>query len=90
MQKKTFDITAFHISSAILSIINLISIPNFVIGGGISKSLYLLKKIEQFVKQRTLLSDYYKINIKAAKHTEQAGIFGAAFMAKKYYKQIKD
>jgi glucokinase len=88
--KKTFDITAFHLTSAILSIVNLLSIPNFIIGGGISKSLYLLKKIEQFVKQRKLLNDYYKINVKAAKHTEQAGIFGAAFMANKYYKQIKD
>ncbi len=88
--QKTFDIIGFHISSAILSIINLISIPNFIIGGGISKSLYLLKKIEQFVKQRALLNDYDRINIKAAKHSEQAGIFGAAFMANKYYKQVKD
>jgi predicted NBD/HSP70 family sugar kinase len=84
LAQQILDITAQRIASALVSIANLLDIPDFVIGGGISKSNYLLTKIEENLILRALPSISGRIKLTRAKFVENTGIVGAAVLSKFY------
>lgn len=86
---KTIDRTAFYISTGIVTVVHLLSISNFIIGGGIANSDYLLEKIKYYVNERVMFENKNTIHISRARHSEDSGIYGAAYCAKAELESIK-
>jgi glucokinase len=78
--------TAEYIGIGLVSVMNFLDIRIIVIGGGISKSDLLLKKIEETIKFRALpnVSGYFKII--RAQFKADTGIIGSAIASKFYAK----
>ncbi|MDT3738983.1 MAG: ROK family protein [Candidatus Kapabacteria bacterium] len=78
------QITGYKIGCALVSAANILDIPNFVVGGGISRSALLLKQIENTLKRKAIPSVAARIKLTAARFVEDTGIVGAAVLAKFY------
>ena len=78
------QITGYKIGCALVSAANILDIPNFVVGGGISRSALLLKQIENTLKIKAIPSVAARIKLTAARFVEDTGIVGAAVLAKFY------
>ncbi len=78
------NITAERIGVALANSANILDIPTFVIGGGISQSKILLSKIEMTLKSRSIPSIAKRAKVIPAKFIQDTGIFGAAVLAKFY------
>lgn len=78
------QITGYKIGCALVSAANILDIPYFVVGGGISRSGLLLKQIENTLKRKAIPSVAARIKLVPARFTEDTGIVGAAVLAKFY------
>ncbi|HAW08812.1 MAG TPA: hypothetical protein DCW42_06555, partial [Bacteroidetes bacterium] len=75
---ETMIITGNYLGLAITTIANLLDIPNFIIGGGISKSSDILYNEALHVAQmRSLPSISAHIKIIKAQFIEKTGVIGA-------------
>lgn len=76
--------TAEYIGIGLVSVMNFLDLRYIIIGGGISKSDLLLKKIEETIKFRALpnVSEYFRIV--RARFQADTGIIGSAISAKFY------
>ncbi|MCE5304269.1 MAG: ROK family protein [Chloroherpetonaceae bacterium] len=80
---ETMKITGNYLGLAITTIANLLDIPNFIIGGGISKSSDILYNEALHVAQmRSLPSIATHIKIIKAQFIEKTGVIGAALLGK--------
>ena len=71
--------TGFYVGIGIASAMNLLDIPNVVIGGGISEAGdYLFNSIDATLKLRTLPSISDRVNIRKAFFRKETGVIGAA------------
>lgn len=77
-------ITGERIGVALANSANILDIPTFVIGGGISQSKILLNEIETTLKLRSIPSISKRAKVIPAKFVQDTGIFGAAVLAKFY------
>ncbi len=82
--RKILEITGNRIGVALVNIANILDIPNFIIGGGISKSSILLENIQKTLVEKSLPSIKNRVNVIPAKFLEDTGIYGAAVLAKYY------
>jgi glucokinase len=82
--KEIIQITGNRIGIALVNSANILDIPNFIIGGGISKSELLLNSIEETLKSKSIPSISSRISLLQAKFQENTGIYGAAVLAKYY------
>lgn len=77
-------ITGERIGVALANSANILDIPTFVIGGGISQSQILLNEIESSLKLRSIPSVAVRAKVVPAKFVQDTGIVGAAVLAKFY------
>lgn len=76
---ETMRLSGYYLGLAIVSVANLLDIPNFILGGGISKSAEIFyESAANTARQRVLPQIAPKLQIRQAKFTEKSGIFGAA------------
>lgn len=80
-------ITAKRIATALATTANILDIPEFIIGGGISKSKLLLQEIKNNLVQISLPSLSNRIDVLPAKFIEDTGIYGAAVLSNIYKKE---
>lgn len=73
-----------QIGIALVNSANILDIPAFIIGGGISKSKILLKEIENTLKLRSIPSISERAKVIPAKFIQDTGIYGSAVLAKFY------
>ncbi|MGB9702525.1 MAG: ROK family protein [Candidatus Kapaibacteriota bacterium] len=80
---ETMKLAGYYLGIAIVSAANLLDIPNFVIGGGISKSSKIFyNSALEVAKKRALPHLSEKIKICNAQFTSKSGIIGAAIFGK--------
>jgi glucokinase len=80
---ETMKLAGYYLGIAIVTAANLLDIPNFVIGGGISKSSKILyNSALEVAKNRVLPHLAENIQICNAQFTSKAGIIGAAIFGK--------
>jgi glucokinase len=77
-------ITGERIGVALANSANILDIPTFIIGGGISQSKILLNEIESTLKLRSIPSVAERAKVIPAKFVQDTGIVGAAVLAKFY------
>lgn len=79
-----------YLSIGIVNIINLIDPNKIALGGGVSGAGdYLLDRLNDEVKKNLFLDDYESAEIVIAELGNDAGIIGAALLAKDYYLRNK-
>lgn len=71
-----------YLGMAIVSVANLLDIPHFIIGGGISQSELLLCETLRFARERALPSLAQRLTVAPAKYLNDTGIIGAALLGK--------
>ncbi|MBX3043664.1 MAG: ROK family protein [Candidatus Kapabacteria bacterium] len=81
---KILKITGERIGTALVNSANILDIPTFIIGGGISQSQILINEIEKILKLRSIPSISERVKVIKAKFIQDTGIFGAAVLAKYY------
>lgn len=69
------------IAAALATAANILDIPYFIIGGGISQSDFLINEIEIKLKQKSIPSISNRIFVDKAKYKKDTGITGAATLA---------
>lgn len=80
---KCFELIGTYLGVGLASAMNLLDMPNIVIGGGVSMtSDILFPHIEKILKSRLLPSLATSFQIKNAKYTKNTGIYGAAMLGK--------
>ncbi len=71
-----------YLGCGLVSAMNLMDIHNIVLGGGVSKSDYIFKSIEETIKSRALPHIANSFTLQKARFSENTGIFGAALYGK--------
>jgi glucokinase len=82
---EALSIVGHYLGLAITSIANLLDISDFIIGGGISQSNFLMEKTIGTAKANSLPSISEYLSIKRAKFLSDTGIVGAALLGKSKY-----
>ncbi len=80
---KMFDNVSFLLGKAIGAILLVIDINTIILAGGLSRFFpYIKDGIKRGINRYCYSSDYAKIDIRQSRLFEDAGIFGAAYLAK--------
>ncbi len=80
---KCFEIIGTYLGSGLASAMNLLDIPNVIIGGGVSMtSEILFPNIEKILSRRLLPSLSANYKLLNAKYNKNTGIYGAAMLGK--------
>jgi glucokinase len=79
---KCLSQVGFYFGIAIASFANIFDIPNFIIGGGISQSDFILDTATKIAKERALPTVAKHLKIERAKYLNETGIIGAALLGK--------
>lgn len=82
LSNEVLTITGNRIGTALSSVANILDIPTFIIGGGISKSKVLINEIKRTLVKRTIPSISKRINVINAHFMDDTGIYGAATLTK--------
>jgi len=72
----------FYFGISIASLANIFDIPNFIIGGGISQSDFILDTAEKTAIERALPTVAKYLKIERARYLNETGIIGAALLGK--------
>ncbi|MCX5656975.1 MAG: ROK family protein, partial [Candidatus Omnitrophica bacterium] len=89
MAKEIWQDIARHIGICLAGVVNLLNPEMIVIGGGMAGAGEILfKTIEKTVKERALDLPARTVKIVAAKLKENAGLIGAAVLAKEGLKSV--
>ena len=80
-----FREAAIHLARAIANVNNLLDIHTFIIGGGVSKASHIFHAgLIQDVQQLVFSSSKDNIRVIISKLGNDAGVFGAGYLAKLY------
>lgn len=80
---ETMKLCGYYLGLGIVSVANLLDVPNFILGGGISKSSDIFyKSANDTAKQRVLPQLEKQLSVNKAVFSEKSGIIGAAILGK--------
>lgn len=80
--RELFQIAARHLATAIANVNNLLDIHTFIIGGGVSKAASIFQAgLLEHIRHNVFAASRDKIRVVISELGNDAGIFGAAFLA---------